>query len=133
MVNKIGPMHNDSKKRRMDANIARIAAQERVAKDIKMKEKIGTVTYPDKKTFDAGLEWFNSGLLLEEANEKFRNNPNFVAGFNYGMRVQYVNQLSYETGIEWFNRGIELDEIPENYKTNEHFMDGYNSRNNKTR
>ena len=67
------------------------------------------------------------------ADEKLRNHPNFVAGFNYGKRIQYVNQLSYETGIEWFNRGIELDEIPENYKANEYFMDGYNSCKTRSR
>ena len=94
---------------------------------------MGTVTYPDIKTFNAGLEWFESGLSLDDADVKFKNHPSFVAGFNYGKRVQYVNQLSYETGIEWFNRGIELDEIPENYRANEYFMNGYNSRNKKTR
>ena len=133
MINKLGPIHSDGRKRRVEANVKRIAAQERVAKDIKMKEKMGTVTYPDKKTFDEGLKWFESGFLLEDAEGKIRNNPNFVAGFNYGKRIQYVNQLSYETGIEWFNRGVILDEIPENYKNNEHFMDGYNSCYKKTR
>ena len=133
MINKIGPIHSDGRKRRMDANVARISAQNRVAKDIKNKEKMGNVTYNDKKTFDAGFEWFESGFLLEDADEKLRNHPNFVAGFNYGMRIQYVNQLSYETGIEWFNRGVLLEEIPENYKNNEYFMDGYNSCYKKTR
>ena len=131
MINKIGPIHSDGRKRKMDAIIARNSAQNRVARDI--KEKNGKIITNDKKTFDAGFKWFESGLALEDADEKLRNHPNFIAGYNYGKRIQYVNQLSYETGIEWFNRGIELDEIPENYKTNEHFMDGYNSGNKKTR
>lgn len=133
MINKLGPIHSDGRKRRMDAVAARNSAQERVAKDVKNKEKVGKVTTNDRKTFDAGTDWFDSGLPLEDAEEKFRNNPNFKAGFNYGKRIQYVNQLSYETGIEWFNRGILLEEIPENYRTNEYFMDGYNSFKGKTK
>ena len=129
MINKIGPIHSDGRKRKMDAIVARNAAQNRIAKDIKMKENFGKSITNDKKTFDAGYEWFESGLLLEDADDKFKNNPNFIAGFNYGKRIQYVNQLSYETGIEWFNKGIELNEIPANYKCNEYFMDGYNSCN----
>ena len=133
MINKLGPIHNDGRKRKMDAEVARKTAQSCVARDIKNKEKMGKILTNDRKTFDAGFEWFESGFLLEDADEKLRNHPNFVAGFNYGKRIQYVNQLSYETGIEWFNRGITLEEIPENYKNNEYFMDGYNSCKGKTR
>ena len=133
MINKIGPIHSDRRKNRMDAIVARNSAQNRVAKDVKNKEKVGKVTTNDRKTFDAGTEWFDFGFALEEADEKLRNNPNFIAGFNYGMRIQYVNQLSYETGIEWFNKGVELDEIPENYKNNEYFMNGYNSCNGRSK
>ena len=45
----------------------------------------------DKKTFDAGLEWFKSGLLLKDSDEKLRNHPNFVAGFN-GLCDVYIMQ-----------------------------------------
>ena len=131
MLNKLGPIHSDGKKRKMDAIIARNSAQNRIAKDVKNKEKAGKVTTNDKKTFDAGFEWFESGLSLDDADEKLRNHPNFISGFNYGKRIQYVNQLSYETGIEWFNKGVLLDEIPENYKNNEYFMNGYNSCNGR--
>lgn len=127
MINKLGPIHSDGRKRRMDAIYARNAAQERVAKDIKKRENAGKNTTNDRKTFDAGFDWFNLGLPLEDADEKLRNHPNFIAGFNYGKRIQYVNQLSYDTGIEWFNKGIQEEEIPENYKNNEYFMSGYNS------
>ena len=41
MINKLGPIHSDGRKRRVDANVARKAAQERVAKDIRNKEKMG--------------------------------------------------------------------------------------------
>lgn len=133
MLNKLGPIHSDGRKRRMDANVKRKAAQDRVAKDVKNKEKVGKVTTNDKKTFDTGSAWFESGLSLEDADEKLRNHPNFIAGYNYGKRIQYVNQLSYETGIEWFNKGILLEEIPENYRTNEYFMNGYNSCKGKTK
>ena len=133
MINKLGPIHSDGRKRRMDAIYARSAAQERVAKDVKKKENAGKLTTNDRKTFDAGYEWFESGFTLEDADEKLRNHPNFIAGFNYGKRIQYVNQLSYETGIEWFNKGIKEEEIPDNYKNNEYFMNGYNSCIKKSR
>ena len=127
MINKLCPVNSDGRKRKMDAIYARNAAQNRVARDVRMKEMAHKVTSNDRKTFDAGFQWFENGFSLEEADEKLREHPNFIAGFNYGKRIQFVNQLSFETGIEWFNKGIEEEEIPENYKNNKNFMDGYNS------
>lgn len=133
MINKLGPIHSDERKRKMDAIVARNASQNRITQDIRNKEKIGKVTTNDRKTFDDGVKWFESGLSLNEAPDKLKNSPNFIAGFENGKRTQYVNQLAYDTGIEYFKKGIKLEQIPENYRNNEFFMSGYNSNNSKSR
>ena len=133
MINKLGPIHSDRRKIRMDAIVARNAAQDRVAKDVKNKEKVGKITTNDRKTFDAGTDWFDSGLPLEDADEKFRNNPNFKAGFECAKRRDLAKEESYKTGVEWFEKGVELEKIPDMYKNNECFMDGYNSCKGKTK
>jgi len=133
MINKLGPIHSDGRKRRMDAIYARNAAQNRVAKDVKYNERLGNVTYNDKQKFNDGFKWFESGLSIDDAVEKLRKNPNFKAGFDCAERRQNAKQESYKTGLEWFEKGVKLEEIPDMYKNNEYFMNGYNEASKKKR
>ena len=47
----------------------------------------------DKNLFDKGKLWFDSGLSLEDADEKLKNDISFVKGFNHGARLDYINKM----------------------------------------
>lgn len=103
----------------------------KIAKDIKNKNPNWKYNIDD---LTRGQKWFESGLSLDDANDEDKNNDAFVAGFNKGKRIQFVNQQLYELGKEYFERGDSLENIPETYKNNEYFMSGYlNSVSKKNR
>lgn len=68
----------------------------RIFSDIWQKEKAKNYVRPDKRDlgiFEQGLEWFNSGLPLEDAPEELRKNTNFIDGFHRGERLQLIAEL----------------------------------------
>lgn len=68
----------------------------RIAGDIQDKEKRANYVRPDKSDpdiFNKGMEWFNSGLSLDEAPEEIRKNSNFINGFKKGERLAYIATL----------------------------------------
>lgn len=67
--------------------------QDNIAIDIYNKNKMQNMVRTDKydpEIFNQGIEWFNSGLKIEDAPEKIRNNTNFVRGFEKGKRLAEV-------------------------------------------
>ena len=61
--------------------------------DLRDKEKAKNYVRPDKRDlgiFEQGLEWFNSGLPLEDAPQELRKNTNFINGFNKGNRLAMI-------------------------------------------
>lgn len=109
-------------------NLERIKGihQTLVAKDLLRKQ------FKDRyndQYFSKGIEWFESGLSLDEVPLEMRNHDSFISGYNHGQRVKFVNDSLYDMGIDYFERGISLSEVPDNYKNNKFFLDGYNSKN----
>ena len=59
----------------------------RIANDIWEKERRKNYVRPDKRDLDIcnkGLEWFNSGLSLDDAPIELKNNTNFINDFIKG-------------------------------------------------
>lgn len=81
----------------------------------------------DDPNYKNGINWFNSGLSLEDAPKELRNNGSFIMGFKKGQHNKIINDAFYETGIKYSRNGIPFDKIEEKYKNNEYFMNGYNS------
>ena len=77
------------------------------------------------ENFTKGIEWFNSGLTLEEASEELRKNGSFIKGFQRGKTIRLVNDNLYNTGFDYYLRGGLLEDAPENYRTNDYFIAGY--------
>ena len=113
-----------SDKYRLYGEIRRDSA-ERIARDIKNRQKRENYQPNDKEKFIQGENWFNSGLPLEDASEELRNNINFVNGFNRAKRISDIEQSLYNLGMEYFNDGLLLEDIPETYRDNPTVLKGY--------
>ena len=100
----------------------------RIAADLREKEKKDNykpVDKRDKEVFDKGIEWFNSGLSLDDAPENFRTNTNFVNGFEKAKRLADINSMIYNDGKNFFLSGRTLDSASDKMKNNEYFINGY--------
>ena len=104
-----------------------------VSQDVKRKNNSVKHSYNNEMDRQKGLQWFNSGLLLDDAPEELRNNKSFIDGFNKGYRIKLVNDNLYDLGREYFERGISLEDAPKNYINNPYFIDGYNKAMKKIR
>lgn len=129
MINKLGSISN-SRRKEMDnkkyfVKDKRTALQYGVAQDIKPDTHF---RFDDD--FIKGIEWFNSGLSLDDASEELRNNNSFCKGYARGEFESIQKKKLYDTGVEFFEKGVVIEEIPKNYRDNEIFMDGYNDAKN---
>ena len=64
--------------------------------DLRDKEKAKNYVRADKRDlsiYEKGMEWFKSGLPLEDAPEELRKNTNFINGFNKGKRLAMIAEL----------------------------------------
>ena len=61
------------------------------------KKKLATlhaiVSFEQDK-YDKGLEWYNSGLGIEDAPVELQNNRSFVDGFKRGHRLALIEELT---------------------------------------
>ena len=72
----------------------------RITADIRDKEKRKNYVRPDKRDVDIhnkGIEWFKSGLSLEDAPDELRNNSNFLNGFKKGERLALIESLQNDS------------------------------------
>ena len=72
----------------------------RITCDIRDKEKRKNYVRPYKRDVDIcnkGIEWFKSGLPLEDAPEDLRNNTNFIYGFHKGERLALIESLQNDS------------------------------------
>ncbi len=99
--------------------------QEAIASSIRQKEEHINFQPCDKKMFSYGETWFNTGLSLEEAEEKFRTNINFINGFNRARRISEAESFLYDLGVSYFKNGVLVEQIPENYRKNPTVLRGY--------
>ena len=122
-------IHYDSKKKKhmyVDSSIRnRGILNGKIGNDIKNKNPNWKYNIDD---LNRGINWFDSGLSLDEASVDDRNNVAFVAGFEKGKRIQIVNCQLFELGQEYFDKGCSVDALPDKYRNNEYFMNGYNDR-----
>ena len=72
----------------------------KIASDLRNKEIRKNYVRPDKRDLDIcnkGLEWFKSGLALEDAPKELKNNTNFINGFNKGKRLAMIESLQNDS------------------------------------
>ena len=87
-------------------------SSDRVAADLREKEKKDNYKQFDKRDsylFDKGIEWFESGLSLDDAHDDMKNNTNFVNGFNKAKRLNDINNMLYNDGKEFFRASAFAD------------------------
>lgn len=124
-------IHYDSKKKKhmyIDTSIRnRGILNGYVANDVRNRNPNWKYNIDD---LNRGIEWFESGLSLDDTSVDDRNNEAFVAGFKKGKRIQIVNKQLFELGQEYFDRGFSIGELPDKYRKNEYFLKGYNDRMN---
>ena len=73
--------------RKYDAISSRETLQCKVANDIKRKNNDLDYHY-DVDDYNRGIEWFESGLSLEDASIEMQKSVSFVNGFKRGKRVK---------------------------------------------
>ena len=125
MINKLGSISN-SRRKQMDnkkyyVSDKRKFLQYGVAQDIKPD-----LHFRFDDDYIKGIEWFNSGLSLEDASEELRNNNSFCKGYARGEFESIQKKKLYDTGVEYFENGVVVEKLPKIYKDNEIFMNGYN-------
>lgn len=106
----------------------RKSIQNDIANEIYKKKKMQDMVRIDKYDqgiFNQGIEWYNSGLEIEDAPEKIRNNTNFIRGFEKGRRVAEVNNSIYESGRNFYFGGASLEQASEKMRSNPYFVKGY--------
>ena len=81
--------------------------------------------------FNKGIEWFESGLTLNDADDKMKIDFNFVNGYEKAKRMKNINENLEILGSEWFESGLSLDTAPDTYINNPYFMNGYNKASEK--
>lgn len=53
----------------------------------------GATTAFDPEIFNKGIEWYQSGLPIEDAPEELKNNAHFVNGYEKGKRLAKIEEL----------------------------------------
>lgn len=127
-MSKKGIYLNHKEKKHTQIDAARRCSgilQSKVTNDIKQRNTANKYDFKDDN-YTKGIEWFNSGLSLDDAPLEMKNNGSFIKGFQRGKTVKLVNDTLYDTGKEYYLNGILLENTPENYRTNEYFILGYN-------
>jgi len=81
--------------------------------------------------FNKGVAWFESGLSLDDADDKMKIDFNFVNGYEKAKRMKNINENLVILGYEWFESGLSLDNAPDTYINNPYFMSGYNKASEK--
>ncbi len=108
----------------------------RIANDIREREKRENYKHVDKfdkVLFEKGIEWYNSGLQLDDAPDDLKNNTNFIKGFEKAKRIKNVENSLYDLGMSYFNDGLPIQLIPENYRNNPTVLRGYEDAMKKSR
>lgn len=81
--------------------------------------------------FNKGVAWFESGLSLDDADDKIKVDFNFVNGYEKAKRMKNINENLEILGSEWFESGLTLDTAPDTYINNPYFINGYNKARKK--
>ncbi|MCR5422708.1 MAG: hypothetical protein K6E74_03645 [Bacilli bacterium] len=66
---------------------------EKKAKDELELKKMSESRDFDKRIFDMGTDWYNSGFELSAASKKMQETKAFVDGYNFGRRLSLVKEL----------------------------------------
>ena len=91
----------------------------------KQRENYKPIDKYDINIFNQGMQWFNSGLPLEEAPDNVKTNTNFVKGYNKAKRIRDVENYLYDLGTSFYMDGIPVEAIPERYRENPFVLKGY--------
>ena len=86
--------------KRTDYKALRQVIYHEIEKDTKKKNLGATQTVPyDKNLYDKGMEWYNSGLTLEDASPEDRNNIHFVNGYERGKRLALIEEMQKNKAV----------------------------------
>ena len=111
--------------------VSRVITDE-IAREIELKKNPPKIYVYDEKTFNDGINWYISGMSLEEASLELREDKNFIRGYELAARQDKIHKSLEIQGAEWYYSGKTLEES--NYADNEYFIKGYNdAKNSKKR
>ena len=80
--------------KKTDYKVLRQVIYHEIEKSNKKNTPSATQTVPyDKNLYNRGMEWYNSGLSLEEASPEDRNNIHFVNGYKRGERLALIDKM----------------------------------------
>lgn len=102
-----------------------INRQDVIARDVRNKNRKIDDRANDLKVFEQGSAWFNSGLSLDDADERLKNDKDFINGYNRAKRIKDVEISLYNLGMEYFNDGLGFELIPSVYQNNPVVIKGY--------
>lgn len=80
----------------MGKNLSIMAAEKSLYEEKKLATLSKQRDFESNKNrdiYNLGMQWFESGLLFEEAEEKLRNDMNFKTGFDVAKRRSYALEL----------------------------------------
>ena len=120
------------KHRRQQADIFRENMKNDIMNEFYQKKGKKVDPY-NKDIFNKGMEWYYTGLEIADADEKIRDNTNFIRGFELASRQDKIRRELEELGAQWFYSGNELDDNNQHYRDNEFFIKGYNDAKNNTK
>lgn len=92
----------------------------------KLKEGYQPDSTYNEDLFEEGVEWFISGLSLEDAPEDKLKNTNFSKGFKKAQRLDMINTMIYNDGYNFYINGGSLEVASDKMRNNEHFVRGFN-------
>lgn len=95
-----------------------------VALDRDLKNMKNTANF-NKNIFNAGGKWFEEGFDLEEADEKLREDDNFIDGYHHMERLYDINDILYKEGSNYYLSGKDLSSLPVEKSNNKYFLEGY--------
>lgn len=96
-----------------------------VALDMNLKNSKNIASF-NEQIFNAGGRWFEEGFELEEADDKFLTDENFIRGYRHMERVYDINDTLYREGSNCYLSGKDLSFVPEEMGSNKYFLEGYN-------
>lgn len=87
--------------KRTDYNALKQIIYREIEKDMAQKKKTGTTHTEafDINVFNKGMEWFASGLSLEDASEEDKNSIHFVNGYERAKRLARIEEMKKNNSV----------------------------------
>ena len=63
------------------------------AREEKYLKLLDTIRTFDADLYNLGENWYNSGLLLDEAPDEYKDNASFIKGYKKGERLEMIKNI----------------------------------------